>query len=90
MAIDEYYLKFPSPFVQKRLFNYFARTLFPELGRLYDPFDNLDDTITETDLNIRRLLQRYEHYLQQNRTRLLADANTGITVAPIFVMTGEG
>lgn len=74
VAIDEYYLKFPSPFVQKRLFNYFARTLFPELGRLYDPFDNLDDTITETDINIRRLLQRYEEYLQQNRTRLLADA----------------
>jgi hypothetical protein len=30
-----HYLKFTCPFVQKRLFNYFSRTLFRHLGELY-------------------------------------------------------
>jgi len=33
----EYYIRFSSLRVQKRLFNYFARELFPELGRVYAP-----------------------------------------------------
>lgn len=68
------YLKFPSPFVQKRLFNYFANAIFPRLGRLQDPFDTLEDTVSDTMLNVRRLLQRYEQFLRQNRQRLLKDA----------------
>lgn len=70
----ERYLKFPSPFVQKRLFNYFSYELFGDLGRLYNPFDDLENTITETTLQVPNLLRRYEAYLQQNRTRLLRDA----------------
>jgi len=70
----ERYLKFSSPFVQKRLFNYFAYELFGDLGRLYNPFDNLDNTITETTLSVPNLLQRYEAWLQQNRTRILRNA----------------
>ncbi len=70
----ELYLKFPCPFVQKRLFNTFARDLFRDVGRLYDPFEDLSDTITDTSLNIKALLKRYQTYLQQNRSWLLRDA----------------
>ncbi|MFZ4661329.1 MAG: hypothetical protein ACOYNY_30240 [Caldilineaceae bacterium] len=69
-----YYVRFASPFVQKRLFNYFSRQFFGHLGTLYDPFADLADTITPTTLAIPQLLRRYESYLQQHRARLLKDA----------------
>ena len=31
------YLKFPCPFVQKRLFHYFSRLLTPDVGKLHEP-----------------------------------------------------
>ncbi|MBM3235363.1 ATP-binding protein [Candidatus Poribacteria bacterium] len=68
------YLKFACPFVQKRLFNYFSYTLFRYLGKLYEPFENLEDTITENQLNVKNLLKRYERYLKQNRDWLFKDA----------------
>lgn len=74
VSTDEFYIKFACPFVQKRLFNYFSTELFRQMGRLYDPFADLSDTITETDLNIKALLGRYEQYLQTNRAWLLKDA----------------
>jgi hypothetical protein len=73
-APGKYLLKFPSPFVQKRLFSHFAGELFRETGRLYDPFEDLSDTITDDSLDVRNLLRRYERYLQQNRSWLLKDA----------------
>ncbi len=68
------YLKFPCPFVQKRLFNYFARAMFRVVGKVYEPFENLEDTITVDTLNIKNLLRRYEEYLSKNREWLLKDA----------------
>lgn len=70
---SEYYVKFSSPFVQRCLFDYFAITMFQQMGRLFDPFTNLDDTITDTDINIRNLGKRYETYLAENRDWLLED-----------------
>jgi len=67
----KHYLKFPCPFVQKRLFNYFSDELFRYMGKLNDPFDDMSDTITETQLNVRNLLQRYGLYLAANRAWLL-------------------
>jgi hypothetical protein len=67
-------VRFPCPFVQKRLFSHFAGELFREGGRLYDPFEDLSDTITEDSLDVRNLLRRYERYLRQNRAWLLKDA----------------
>jgi len=67
-------VRFPCPFVQKRLFSHFAGELFREGGRLYDPFEDLSDTITEDNLDVRNLLRRYERYLRQNRSWLLKDA----------------
>ncbi|MDQ1353612.1 MAG: hypothetical protein QG657_3918, partial [Acidobacteriota bacterium] len=70
---SEYYVKFSSPFVQRCLFDYFSITIFQQMGRLFDPFTNLDDTITDTDINIRNLGKRYETYLAENRDWLLED-----------------
>jgi hypothetical protein len=70
----KYYVKFASPFVQKRLFNFFSRELFHYLGKLYDPFDDPYDCITETALDIPKLLRRYETYLKKNREWLLKNA----------------
>jgi hypothetical protein len=73
-GLTEYYVKFASPFVQKRLFNAFANNLFPALDRLYDPLTDLSNTITETTLHLPNLLQLYQRYLQQNKPWLLKDA----------------
>ncbi|MEM7534883.1 MAG: AAA-like domain-containing protein [Chloroflexota bacterium] len=73
-GINKRYLKFPSPFVQKRLFNYFADDLFMDLEGLYDSRIDLSTIITETHLDIPNLLQLYESYLQQNRRQLFRNA----------------
>jgi hypothetical protein len=67
-------VRFPCPFVQKRLFSHFAGELFRETGRLYDPFEDLSDTISDDRLDVRALLRRYERYLQRNCGWLLKDA----------------
>jgi len=70
----ERYLKFSCPFVQKRLFSYFSYTLFRYLGKLYEPFENLEDTITDDTLNVKNLVRRYERYVKKNRDWLFKDA----------------
>jgi hypothetical protein len=71
---NENYVKFACPYIQKRLFNYFARELYSKIEGFSDPFEDLSDTITENSLNISRLLQRYEQYLQDNQELILKDA----------------
>ena len=70
----EYHIKFASPFVQRRLFNYFADSLFRDAGQLYPPFTDLSEVVTEDGLHLKPLLQLYEQYLQENRSWLLDDA----------------
>ncbi|MEZ4865189.1 MAG: AAA-like domain-containing protein [Caldilineaceae bacterium] len=70
----DYFVKFANPFVQKRLFNYFAREIFPNPGVLYDPFADLQDTITDESLHIKNLMRRYELYLRSNRNWLFRNA----------------
>ena len=90
IALDEennqvpHYLKFPSPFVQKRLFNYFSRTLFRHLGELYPPFEDLSDTISDSHLSIKKLMRLYERYFRQNREWLLKDAPRRTTDLRVF------
>jgi hypothetical protein len=72
-SADEYDVRFPCPLVQRRLFNYFSRTLFRHIGRLHAPFDDLSDTITESSLNVKNLLRRYQVYLRENRDWLFKD-----------------
>ncbi|MCK4763431.1 MAG: AAA-like domain-containing protein [Candidatus Aminicenantes bacterium] len=73
-GLTGYYVRFFSPFVQKRLFNYFSNELFDYLGRLVEPFEKLDHVIDETGINIRGLMQCYNRYLDKNRDWLLRDA----------------
>jgi hypothetical protein len=74
VGLGENYVKFPCPYVQKQLFNYFARELYHEMDGLYGPFEDLSDTITDNNLNIHQLLVRYEQYLQANQEQILKNA----------------
>ena len=61
------YLKFSSPFVQKGLFNYFSFTHFCYMGKLYEPFEDLSDTITADGLTVKNLIRWFESHLRNNR-----------------------
>jgi hypothetical protein len=75
VSLSENYVKFTCPYIQKRLFNHFARELYHErMIRLHDPFEDLSDTITDKTLNILQLLRRYEQHLQANRDLVLKNA----------------
>lgn len=62
-----YFVKFSCPFVQTRLFNYFSHELFKEMGSLVDPFTNMDNVISDKDLNIPNILKLYQAYLEKNK-----------------------
>jgi len=82
--IENYYAKFSSPFVQKRLFNYFTNQLFPDVSRLHDPFLDLSPIITDTHLDIGELSRLYENYVQENRDQLFKNAPLRKTDGRIF------
>ncbi len=67
-------VRFACPFVQKRLFNYFSFTDFAYTGRLFSPFEDLSDTITDHTLDVYALVGRYERHLRDNHSWLLKDA----------------
>ena len=71
---EECYVKFASPFVQKRLFNYFSDKIFQEMGQLVEPFTKIDHVITPTHLDIRELMNLYQKYLDKNKSWLFKDA----------------
>jgi hypothetical protein len=68
------FVRFSSPFVQKRLFSHFAERLFDEPGQLVAPFTRIDHVITKDSLNIKNLMRLYETYLHKNKNWLLKDA----------------
>jgi hypothetical protein len=70
----KHYMKFPCPFVQKRLFNYFSNEISKYIGKLYEPFEDLDDAITDDSLNIRNIMKRYRVYLIKNWDWTFKDA----------------
>lgn len=67
---NRYYMRFASPFVQKRLFNYFSGEMFQEMGQLVEPFgqpgQSLDDVMTPEHLDIPVLMKLYQDYLTRN------------------------
>jgi hypothetical protein len=69
-----YYLRFSSPFVQKRLFNYFSREFFRDLGQIVEPFTNLDHVFTPKHLEVYQLMQLYQVYLNKNSSWLFKKA----------------
>ncbi|MDM8524566.1 AAA-like domain-containing protein [Desulfococcaceae bacterium HSG8] len=70
----ESYVRFSSSFVQRRLFNCFARELFGYMGKIHEPFEDMSDTFCGDGLNIRNLIRRHEAHLKKNRDWLLKDA----------------
>jgi hypothetical protein len=70
----ESYVRFPSPFIQKRLFNRFADIIFPDTATLYPAFTKLDHIWTPTGLHIKNMLRLYEQYVQRNHTWLFKEA----------------
>jgi hypothetical protein len=68
------FIKFSSPFVQQRLFNYFTDEFFRFPGQLVEPFKSIENVINENDLNVKNLLRLYETYLKKNRHWLLKNA----------------
>ena len=68
------YTKFPCPFVQKRLFNYFSNELFEYVGELYDPLEDMEDAISENNLSIKNIIKRYRTYLIKNKNWILKSA----------------
>ncbi len=70
----DYYARFACPFVQKRLFNHFSREIFGEMGKMFEPFEDLSDTVSDESLNIPNLMRRFQNHLRKNREWLLKDA----------------
>ncbi len=70
----EYFVRFASPFVQKRVFNYFSNEWFNDMGQLVDPFENIGDIISDSGLDIRKLMDCYGRYLVKNKVWLFKDA----------------
>ncbi len=73
-ATGGHYVKFASPFVQKKIFNNLSDELFDYTGDLFDPFEDLSDTITDDTVTIKNLLRRYQTWLKKNRSWLLEGA----------------
>jgi hypothetical protein len=70
----EVYCKFANPFVQGRLFNYFSREMFDDLGLLIHPLDDMEDAVSEDSLNIPNIIKRYKAYLKKNRESVFKEA----------------
>ncbi len=71
---ERFYARFSCPFIQKRLFNYFANRLFRYMGTLREPFEDLSDVMSENSLNIENLMRRHEAHLKKNRQWMFKDA----------------
>ncbi len=71
---SNFFLKFSCTFKKKRIFNYFSNELFRYMGKIVEPFDNLDDAIYMDRLDIVNIVRRYETYLKKNGKWLLKDA----------------
>jgi hypothetical protein len=69
----ELHVRFSCPFVQKRLFDYFSHEIFHHMGRLLEPFENLEDAVNEEGLDIKRIIGKYQSYLDKNREWLFKD-----------------
>ncbi|MCP5102224.1 MAG: hypothetical protein GY950_02540 [bacterium] len=70
----DYYVKFACPFIQKRLFNYFAGEYFSQMGQLVEPFAKIDHIVTPDNLDIRGLMKLYEKYIAKNKSWLFKNA----------------
>jgi hypothetical protein len=70
----KFVVRFANPFVQKRLFNYFSNELFKDMGQLVEPMDDLADAFSEEGLDVSKVIERYQRYLDRNRHWLFKEA----------------
>jgi len=70
---NEIWVKFQSPFIQKRLFHYFSKDIFNTMGQLMDPFTPIDEIISTDHMDIKALIKLYENYLSKNKDWLFKD-----------------
>lgn len=68
------YVRFASPFIQKRLFNYFSHHFFDELGQLVGIFYTVPQFVFPGRLDIPVILQLYQTYLDKNKSWLFKNA----------------
>ncbi|MCP5049037.1 MAG: hypothetical protein GY940_17840 [bacterium] len=71
---DTSYVRFASPFVQKRLFNYFSGEIFSDMGQLVDSFPHVKEVISSTHIDIPQALELYQTYLDKNKNWLFENA----------------
>ncbi|OQY29374.1 MAG: hypothetical protein B6244_03950 [Candidatus Cloacimonetes bacterium 4572_55] len=71
---DQKKIRFSSPFVQKCLFERFSDEIFDYVGVTMDPFTDLSGTVTESALNIPKIIDLYCLYLKKNSGWLFQDA----------------
>ncbi|MCP4136556.1 MAG: hypothetical protein GY754_36640 [bacterium] len=68
------FVRFASPFVQKKIFNRFSDEIFEYMGKLFEPLEDLSPVISDSGLDIIKLVRRYQDYLIRNKDWLLKDA----------------
>ncbi len=73
ISSDTSYTRFASPFIQKRLFNYFSAEIFCELGNLTGTFFQAGEIVSGDHIDIPQLLRLYQTYLDNNKTWLFKD-----------------
>jgi len=67
------YVRFSSSFIQKRLFNYFAREIYSYTGVLVSPEEDLSGIIENNKLIISEIIKLYKKYLVRNKHWLFKD-----------------
>ncbi len=72
-ASIEWFAKFSCPYVQKRLFNRFSADLYDDIDPILDPFDDMEDAITDTDLHLQPIFKRYQKWLIKNAWHLFKE-----------------
>ncbi len=77
-------VRFSSPFVQKRLFNFFSREIFQTVDRLYDPMTDIEAVAGEDGIDVPGLMKLYRTYLDENRDWLFKNAPRRKTDLRIF------
>lgn len=68
------HVKFASPLVQRRLFNYFSDDLFDYVGQLIEDVFTAPEFVFPDRIDIPVILKLYQNYLNQNKSWLFKNA----------------
>lgn len=68
------YARFASPFIQKRLFSYFAVNIFDYVGKVHDAEYARSSAVQNGEVVIPFIIKMYRDYLEKNKHWLFTDA----------------